>query len=178
MEEFKDGNVLFEIMERNVWGNAASDSAGLLNHYNANMSSYKWAPSAGVIIFNCNNKTTANTAVAELKKGKPWKQVVADGNNNIQADSGRYELSQLPLATGKTASEGLITDPVTNTPDGSTGFIQVLKIYEGNQQRSFNEARGLVINDYQNILEEKWVNDLKKKYLVKINEAVFQSLLK
>ena len=178
MDEFKDGNVLFEIMERNVWGNAASDSTGLLKHYNENKSGYKWGPSAGVVIFNCNNKNTALEAVEALKKGKSWQQVLADGNNNIQADSGRYEVSQLPLPAGTKAVEGLITDPLVNTPDGATGFIYIMKLYEGNQQRTFAEARGLVINDYQNVLEEKWIDDLKKKYPVKINESVFQSMLK
>jgi len=178
MDEFKDGNVLFEIMERNVWGNAASDSAGLLKHYNDNKSTYQWGPSAGVIIFNCNNKNTATDAIASLKKGKNWKQLVADGNNNIQADSGRYEIAQLPLPPGVKATEGLITDPIMNTPDGATGFIQIIKLFDGNQQRTFSEARGLVINDYQNVLEERWVDELKKKYPVKVNEPVFQSMLK
>ncbi len=178
MEEFKDGNVLFEIMERNVWGNAANDSIGLLKHYNENSGNYRWGPSASVIIFNCNNKVTAAEAITALKKGKPWKQIAADGNNTIQADSGRYELSQLPLPVGTKAAEGLITEPTANNTDGVVGFIEILKIYEGNQQRTFTEARGLVINDYQNVLEERWITDLKKKYPVKVNETVFQSLLK
>jgi len=178
MDEFKDGNVLFEIMERNVWGSAAADSVGLLKHYNENKATYQWGPSAGVIIFNCSNKNTALDAIAALKAGKTWKQVTAEGNTNIQADSGRYEISQLPLPAGVKATEGLITEPIMNSPDGATGFIQVIRLYNGNQQRTFSEARGLVINDYQNVLEEKWVNDLKKKYPVKVNENVFQSLLK
>ncbi len=178
MDEFRDGNVLFEVMERNVWGNAASDSLGLLKQYNDNKASYLWGPSAGVIIFNCNNKPTAVDAIAALKKGKSWKQVIADGHESIQADSGRYEISQLPLPAGVKAIEGLITEPMANSPDGASGFIQIIKLYDGNQQRTFSEARGLVINDYQNVLEERWVNDLKKRYPVKVNDTVFQSILR
>jgi peptidyl-prolyl cis-trans isomerase SurA len=178
MEEFRDGNILFEIMERNVWGNASSDSAGLVRQYNENKGKYLWAASAGVILFNCSNKKTAEEALAALKAGKDWKKIVVDGNNNIQADSGRYEISQLPLAAGVTAAPGLITEPTVNNMDGTSSFIKVVKLYDANLQRSFEEARGLVINDYQNILEENWVNELKKKYPVKVNETVFQSLLK
>jgi len=34
-----------------------------------------------------------------------------------------------------------------------------------------------VINDYQAELEKKWINDLKKKYPVTINQNAFASLI-
>ncbi len=52
-----------------------------------------------------------------------------------------------------------------------------LKYIPNNQQRSFEDARGLVVNDYQNYLEQKWIEQLKKKYPVTVNQKVFQSLL-
>ena len=178
MQEFKDGNVLFEIMERNVWGNAAADTAGLLKHYNANKNKYLWAASADIILFNCINKTASDAARDAVKAGKDWKKVMEESNNGVQADSGRFELSQIPVTIDANTPVGTITETVTNAQDGSAGFAKVIRQYNGGMQRSFDEARGLVINDYQNILEEKWINELKKKYPVKVNEAVFQSLLK
>ena len=71
----------------------------------------------------------------------------------------------------------MVTEPLVNENDGTATFVKILRIYPANQQRSFEEARGLVINDYQNFLEEKWIEQLKKKYPVKVNEKVFQSLL-
>jgi len=178
MQEFKDGNVLFEIMERNVWGNAAADTAALIKHYNANKSKYLWASSADIILFNCFNKTIADGARESLKSGKDWKKIVEESNNSIQADSGRFELSQIPVTIDPKLAAGSITEVTTNQQDGSAGFVKVVKQYADGVQRTFDEARGLVINDYQNILEEKWIEELKKKYPVKINEAVFQSLFK
>ena len=178
MEEFKEGNMLFEIMEKRIWGNASSDSAGLQKHYDEHRKSYVWAASASVILFNCSTIASANEAIAALKKGKPWKKIIEDGKNTIQADSGRYEISQLPLASGVKANAGLITEPIINTADGTTSFIKIENVYEAGLQRGFDEARGLVINDYQNILEERWIEELKKKYPVKINETVLMSILK
>ena len=178
MDEFRDGNVLFEIMDRNVWNAAALDSTGLLNHFNANKTKYRWGASANIIIFNCSSKAVADETIAELKAGKDWRKIVAEKNTSIQADSGRYEMSQIPLNDGLTAKEGLISEPVTNTFDPSVSFFRFVKIYDADQQRSFEEARGLVINDYQVVLEQRWLNVLKKKYPVKVNEAVFESLLK
>ena len=178
MDEFKNGNVLFEIMERNIWGKAANDNAGLQNHYNQNKNKYLWASSANIILFNCANKTIAVDARAALKKGTDWKKIMEESNNNIQADSGRFELSQIPGTIDANTPVGTITEASVSTIDGNTSFIKLINHYTAGLQRSFDEARGLVINDYQNILEEKWIGDLKKKYPVKINEPVFQSLLK
>jgi hypothetical protein len=177
MEEFKDGNVLFEIMERNIWGKASNDMNGLQKHYNENKSKYLWAASANIILFNAASKAIADEARASLIKGKDWKKIEEESNNNIQADSGRFELSQIPVTIDPKMPAGTISETILN-PDGNAGFIKLIHYYDANMQRNFDEARGLVINDYQNILEESWITDLKNKYPVKINEAVFQSLLK
>ena len=178
IEEFKDGNLLFEIMERKVWSNAVNDSAGLLKYYIQHKNKYLWAASADIIIFSCTNKKVAEESLAGLKEGKGWKKITEESNNSIQADSGRYELSQITLAEGAVAATGMITPIVVNESDGTAGFVHILKLHPANEQRTFEEARGLVINDYQNILEEKWIEELKKKYPVKVDEKGFQSLLK
>lgn len=178
MDEFKDGNVLFEIMERNIWGKASADIKALQSYYDQNKSKYLWNASADVIIFNCSGKAIADSARAAVLSGKEWKKIVEQANNNVLADSGRFELAQLPVTLDTKTADGFISQVVINPVDGNTSFIKVVKLYAANLQRNFEEAKGLVINDYQNILEEKWIAELKNKYPVKINDAVFQSLLK
>ena len=68
MEEFKDGNVLFEIMERNIWGKASADTAGFRKLYAENKAKYLWAASADIILFNCADKAVADEARAALLK--------------------------------------------------------------------------------------------------------------
>lgn len=178
MDEFKAGNVLFEIMERNIWGKASSDQAGLQKYYNENKGRFLWNASAEVIIFNCANKTIAEETRAALLKGKDWKKITEESNNNIQADSGRFEITQIPATIDPKTAEGSLSEIVISPVDGNAGLVKLIRHYPANQQRSFDEAKGMVINDYQNILEEKWIAELKNRYPVKINEAVFQSLLK
>ena len=178
MEEFKEGNLLFEIMERKVWSSAAGDSIGLKKYYGEHKGKYLWAESADVIIFSCNSKKAAEASLAALQQGKAWRKVTEESNNTAQADSGRYELVQIALAEGTQAKPGVITPINVNPSDGTAGFMKILKLHPANEQRTFEEARGLVINDYQYILEEKWLDELKKKYPIKVDEAVFQSLLK
>ena len=178
MDEFKDGNVLFEIMERNIWGKASADSVGLQRVYNENKSKYLWAASANVLLVNCTNKAAAEQAKAALLAGTPWRKIVEDGDNIVQIDSGRFELTQLPVEVDTKMPDGSISEIVVNAADGNSSFVKIIHHYNANMQRSFDEAKGLVINDYQNKLEDRWIEELKKKYPVKVNEAVFQSVLK
>jgi len=177
MQEFKEGNMLFEIMERNVWNKAITDTAGLLTLYNSNKTKYKWGKSADVLIFNNSTEQVANKLMAELKAGKDWKTLAEESNATIQADSGRYEILQIMGSDYKGEPQANTYSPITVGPDGSAAFVKFLRIYEPDQQRSFEEARGLVINDYQNLLEQQWLASLRKKYPVKVNEAVFKTLV-
>lgn len=177
LQEFKEGNMLFEVMERNVWNKASADSTGLKNYYSLHKAGYKWNESADAILISCSGEKLANDIAEQVKKGKSWKQVAEENMSQVQADSGRYELTQLPVKPNTKFVEGMITDPVVNESDGTATIVKILKIYPANQPRNFEEARGLVINDYQNYLEEKWIEQLKKKYPVRINENVLRSLL-
>ena len=178
MQEFKEGNMLFEIMERNVWSMASNDSIGLLKLYNANSKNYKWAASADVLIFNCSSVKVAEESMTSLKKGKNWRAVANDNSASLQADSGRYEISQI---TGTNIAGTPVRDsysPIITNVDGTSTFVKYVNIYSPNQQRSFDEARGLIINDYQQVLETKWLAALKKKYPVKVNENMLKEMMR
>lgn len=178
MKEFRDGNLLFEAMERNVWDKAAADTAGLKKYYSEHKEKYKWPESADVILVTASNEQTAQKTEEQLNAGMPWKQILEEGNALVQLDSGRYELSQmLDSSILKKPAEGSYSKFAHNQ-DGSVSFTRFIKLYPANQQRSFEDARGLVINDYQTVLEQEWINALKKKYPVSINEKVFEQMLK
>ena len=177
MQEFKEGNMLFEIMERKVWNKASNDSIGLKKYYDLHQGKYRWDSSAAVILFNCSDTTIAKEAIEALNNGKGWRQVTDQSGGKIQSDSGRYELAQLQLPIDKKIAAGFISSPVLNSGDNTSSFVKLLQLLPANQQRSFSEARGLVINEYQNYLEEQWIDELKKRYPITVNEAVFQSML-
>jgi peptidyl-prolyl cis-trans isomerase SurA len=177
MDEFKEGNMLFEIMERNVWGKAINDSTGLLNYYKNHTANFKWAESADVLIFNCSTAKIAEETITALKKGKNWRALADEKGAALQADSGRYEITQIIGANyASTPVKGSYTSIVTNI-DGSATFVQYINVYPANQQRSFEEARGLVINEYQQLLEQQWLTELKKKYPLRINENMIKEML-
>lgn len=179
MNEFKEGNLLFEVMQRKIWDIAANDSLALRNFYDKNSSKYWWEASADAIIFTCADDKIAENLQATIKTNvRNWKTIVDTSNGMIQADSGRFELGQIPVVERTNFTDGLITAPVKNETDKTVAFAYILKLYKDREARTFQDAKGFVINDYQEFLEEKWVAELKKKYPLKINEVVFSSLPK
>jgi peptidyl-prolyl cis-trans isomerase SurA len=100
---------------------------------------------------------------------------VADLSEKIAADSGRFELNQLPNLP-KGAKAGSLTGLQNNPADGSVSFAYIIRLYPAGQQRSFADARGLVINDYQQELEKRWLEKLRQKYPVRVNETELSKL--
>lgn len=177
VQEFKEANLLFAIMEKKVWGTANMDSTGLKAYYNTHKEKYIWPASADALIITANNQQLSDSLLKKLKLDiNNWRDITGKFESDVIADSGRYELSQLPVVDRTNFTKGLFTAPTKNANDGSYSFNYIVNIYKEPSQRSFDDSRGMVISDYQQVLEEKWITELRKKYTVAVNEAVFQTI--
>ena len=179
MKELKDGNLFFDIMMREIWSNAQSDTAGQRNYYAQNKSKYKWNYSADAVIFYCGDIATATSFRNALVKDKTkWKSELENFVEKVTSDSARFELTKIPGAIKTTAKAGTITNIVKNKDDNSASFALLLKIYPVPGQKSFEDARGDVVSDFQDSMDKKWIAELKKKYPVKVNQEVLKSIAK
>jgi peptidyl-prolyl cis-trans isomerase SurA len=179
INEFRDGNLFFEIMQRQVWGPAQTDSVALADYYKKHQSQYNWTKSADAVIFYASDLASAKVFASQLKKSPfDWRALSNNFSEKIAADSGRFELSQIPNPGNVQLSKNVITSPLVNQGDKSASFALILKEYPAGGHRSFAEARGLVINDYQSQLEKSWLEELKKKYPVRVNEKVVDDIVK
>lgn len=179
LHEFKEGNLLFEVMQRKIWGVANEDSAALKRYYDANKSRYWWEASADAVIFTAANEAAATALRSKLEADPAqWKTLADNSAGAVQADSGRFELGQIPVFERTNFTDGLITAPIKNENDNTVSFAYIIKVYRDRHPRSFNDARGFVVNDYQTQLENAWIKDLQKKYPVKVNNEVVKSLPK
>lgn len=175
-KEFNEANLLFAIMDKMVWSRAGADEEGLRKYYDEHKSKYIWETSADALIV-----TTADEKLVDELQQKianapgSWRTIVESYGSSVVADSSRYELSQIPVLKGNHFEPAMATAPVKNN-DGSTTFAYIVKVYKDKEQRNFEDARGFVINDYQAVLEERWLRELKKKYPVKVNESVFAGI--
>jgi peptidyl-prolyl cis-trans isomerase SurA len=177
VKEFKEANMLFGIMDKYVWSKANVDSVGLRSYYNKNKSKYQWSASADALIITCPTAGLATELQQKLKTAtRDWRKITEAYEGKVTADSGRYELGQLPVVDRTNFTQGISTVPVKNETDGTYTFNVILKVYNDTEVRSFEDARGMVISDYQQVLEDRWISELKKKYPVKVNEAVLASI--
>ncbi|MFM2137932.1 MAG: hypothetical protein RJA57_239 [Bacteroidota bacterium] len=177
--EFRDGNLFFEIMQQEVWNKAQADTAALRTLYLKQPATYLWGPSADAVLFFCSDLNSAQVIYDRLKaQPADWKRVTEQFPDKVIADSARYEWEQLPNLQEKNPRPGVLTPPLLNNADNTASFAYIIRVHPQPTQRSFIEARGLVINDYQTLLEKEWEAALARKYPVKINEKVFAAIAK
>ena len=176
-KEFDEANLLFSAMDKYVWSKAGEDSVGLKNYYNNNSGKYVWAAGASALVITTTTKETADEVIAQLKKDITlWRDVVSNYGTSVVADSSRYEINQFPVKQKVENRVGYITTPEKNAGDEAYTFLYITAVHDKPSKRNFDDARGMVINDYQQILEQKWIAELKKKYPIKINEAVWNTV--
>jgi peptidyl-prolyl cis-trans isomerase SurA len=130
------------------------------------------------VIFFCSDETTGKNLADQLKKDPAnWKKTVETMNEKVVADSARYEWSQIP-GIDKSPKAGTITSLTLNSTDKTASLAFIGRVYPQASPRSFNEAKGLVMNDLQTQLEQEWIQRLKKKYPVVVDQKVLNSISK
>ncbi len=174
--EFKEGSMLFDIMEKEIWGKAAADEAGLQKFYAANSGKYTWKNSADAIVVHAADKTMGESAMQSLKAGKNLQDIIMVSNGKLTYDSGRYEIAELiDSRLANNPVEGGFSSLAVNA-DGEASFVLFKKIYAPGGQRTFKDARGMLVTDYQDALEEQWLADLRKKYNLVIFKPAIEKL--
>lgn len=177
VKEFDEANLLFAAMDTHVWGKGGTDIAGLKNYYSKHAEKYQWANSVSALVFTCKSKVLANEIAAKIKVApKNWRTIVADYGVNCMADSGRFEQVSIPVKATVDNKVGFMSVPEDNGNDDNYTFIYITAVHTTKEQRSFEDAKGMVINDYQNYLEQQWLDGLKKRYPVTVNTAVFKTI--
>jgi peptidyl-prolyl cis-trans isomerase SurA len=179
LHEFRDGNLFFEVMQQNVWGPAQTDTAALRDYYENNKAKYLWKPGADAVIFFASDAASSRSFLNALNKSpRKWPELVNENSENISADSARFELEQIPRGKNQVLRKGMITSPVTNTKDKTVSFAYIVNLHTQTEPRNFTDAKGLVISDFQEDIEKRWVEELKRKYVVKINQAELDRLVR
>jgi peptidyl-prolyl cis-trans isomerase SurA len=181
MREYREGILLFEATEREVWNMASTDTVGLTAYYDQHKDRYQWKDRAKVVEY-----TLKTTNAKEIKKAykqtkkKELKEAVAAVNKDKQMLSYReltLDKENDKLSGVRKWKNGALTEPAVDIKNKRTTYYKIVEVMAPGTKK-LSEARGYVISDYQDKLEKDWIEKLRSTYDVQINQEVFNGLIK
>jgi len=164
LTEYHEGILLFEIMETEVWSKASIDSIGQRNYYERNKDKYQAGDRIEARIFTAENRALINEIMAKIGQGDTLKDADLRKFKSIQ-NFRAYEKKDNKVIDKISWSIGLHEAE----SDGLLYLVEVKRLIAPGI-KSFDEARSQIISDYQDNLEKNWIQELRKKYPVKINK--------
>jgi peptidyl-prolyl cis-trans isomerase SurA len=179
VKEYREGIVLFELMDKQVWARASEDSLGLAAYYEKNKGKYLSDQTYEMRML-VSQKAELLDKLATLPLGF----LASDSLLSVLPAEGfeveptvwkrQEELAKVPGFEGKTGAYRFQV--------GNKAYLAIVSQVQAARPLLLSEARGAVMADYQNQLEADWVAVLKKKYPLKVNKKslknVYQKLEK
>lgn len=93
---------------------------------------------------------------------------------NIMTNSGTFEEGNDALPKGIKYEVGLSEV----FKEGDYYFVTKVEKVLPEGVKTFEECKGKIVNDYQQYLEQRWVDDLKKEFTVNVDNTAFEHVKK
>ena len=175
LKEYRDGILLFSLTNQEVWQKGLNDTVGQQAFFEKNSQNYQWKSRVQAYLAKVNDASKLEIARKFLQnKGfdtTSFAAFEADYRSNYPdayaTESGTFEYESHPIL-----SKVDLTKPYQELVIDGISYVLVLgKIYPPGP-RKFEEARGMIIRDYQKFLDQSLTQRLKEKYPIQINTAV------
>lgn len=183
-KEYKEGILLFNLMDNKIWTRSLKDTTGLEKFFEANKENYKWKDGERfkTYMIDCKDakaEKAARKIAPKLLDGSLTPEQFENLLNkkikdNVYVIEGVYTKNNAPEMVKNTNFE--IGVGKTETKDGKPKFIIVEKSLPADY-KEIKDAKGLIISDYQTYLEQEWVKQLKQTYPVSINKEIMYQLI-
>jgi peptidyl-prolyl cis-trans isomerase SurA len=259
LKEYRDGILLFQLMETKVWNKAIQDTVGLHKYFDENRERYQWQSRVVANIYNVEHEKALESVKGFVEQGhfsfpkydfysedeslnKAQVKILSDISQLLLQNKERFLITQYdPGNTKHQYIYGMILDQLSSMGVDTTGFgtqpeasgslqfivyvasssvkdlaenmnkdapltlqwengrfqpgehplvdkvpwekgahvfeadnrfilVEITEVLPAGDQE-LDEIKGQVISDYQTLLEEEWVQELRSKYQVDIHEA-------
>ena len=174
LNEYRDGMLLFEISNRRVWKAANKDTVGLENYFAEHRANYNWdEPHFKGIILSAKNDSVLNLVKADILQMAA--DTLTDGLHHKYGNDIRME--RMVVKKGENTYADYLAFKVGDKPERK-GYEEFM-ILEGGiiaQPQEMADVRGAVTSDYQDVLEQRWKEELARKYPAKINNKVLKQV--
>ena len=174
LNEYRDGMLLFEISNRRVWKAASKDTVGLEQYYALNHDKYKWdEPHFKGIILSAKSDSILDLVKADV--AKLGADTLTEALHNKYGADIRME--RMVVKRGENNLADYLAFHAGDKPD-RMGYPEFMILEGGviSQPQEMADVRGAVTSDYQDVLEQRWKEELAKKYPAKINKKVLKQV--
>ncbi len=181
IKEYHDGLLLYEVSNQHVWEKAAKDEQALANYFKKNKAKYKWdQPRFKGMAYHVKVQSDVKAVANCVKKLKfeDWNEALRKTFNNdsiirIRVEKGLFKQGDNALIDRDIFKQkDAKVDSVKGYPIDAT-YGKLIK-----SPQEYTDVRGLVTADLQDELERLWVEDLRRKYSVSVNQEVLKTVNK
>lgn len=180
INEYRDGILLFDLMDETVWSKAVKDTSGYEAYYNTHSNEYKWGKRVEASIFTISDNEVFDT-LSKMVIAHQSDEVILESIRNDSLKMVKYELKKFSKGDNAEVDEmkwkAGNSEVFFNDKEKPLYLIRIHKKLKP-MNKELSECRGMVISDYQNQLEKEWIEELKTKFPVIINEEVLKEVKK
>ncbi len=178
LKEYRDGLLLFDLMEKEVWNRAAKDSVGLKAFFEKNRANYTWKDRVDAVILSSASERKIDQLREALLNGadidEMYSKLITERSSTLITTQDVFEEGHASLPKDFEFNKG--TSKIYNHND-SYHVIYVKEVFPPGH-KTLDEARGKVVSDYQAYIEDDWVDTLSKRFKVKLNDSVLKRVKK
>ena len=182
VKEYHDGILLFDVSLTEVWDKASQDKEGLAAYFKAHKKEYTWEqPRFKGYLLQCKDAATEKAVRAIVRNSHPdsidsyiAKRVnISDSVTYVKCTRGLWAEHQ-----NKAIDKfGFKYKDTEYEPSAEFPVVSVVgKVIKAPEE--YMDERGKVTSDYQDQLEKQWIEKLREKYPVVVDQAVFEELKK
>lgn len=173
LKEYRDGILLFSLMNQEVWQKGIMDSIGQRRYYEENQEKYKWKDRLEIFLVKVLDVSKLPFARQKLENASPSQDLANNFSSTLekeyslafQSEYGFMEYEDHPVLSKADIKKGY-QEIETN------GHLHLVLTGDKKsaEPKAFEETRGLIIRDYQEMLEAQLTQKLKEKYPVRIDQ--------
>ncbi|GAA4276394.1 peptidylprolyl isomerase [Aquimarina mytili] len=176
IQEYRDGLLLFDLMESKIWNASRTDSVGLKQFYESKKNKYAQNETYTVLKASSSKQEIIDKVQKLLGEGKSVDEIKKEINSGdiVLVIFSEEEMikGEGKFPKGFKAEKGKI---FTSEEENYITLIMVKEILPS-RIKTFEEIKGEVINDFQEDMERKWLGKLKTKYTVDVNEKILKKV--
>ncbi|MDG1729956.1 MAG: peptidylprolyl isomerase [Algibacter sp.] len=176
VSEYRDGLLLFDLMENTIWNTAKTDSIEIAKFYEENKANYVKPKQIDAVVASSTKQKTLRKVSKLLTEDMEIDRIKSLVNSNDKIDV--IFTSDIMDDTHQALPENFeFNKGISKIYKHNDAFVLVkVKDILPKEQKTFEESKGNVVNDYQNFKEENWLNNLSEKFKIEVNQNVLESI--